>query len=53
MYTDFSLGTVQVLRQQRGRWVGGKWQFLLIYSTIYADIGRWVGGHNKAKNMLT
>ena len=25
--------------------VGGvkKWQFLLIYNTIYADIGRWVG----------
>ena len=27
------------------RWVGGvrKWQFLLIYSTIYADVGGWVG----------
>ena len=27
------------------KWVGGvrKWQFLLIYSTIYADVGRWVG----------
>ena len=26
------------------RWVGGviKWQFLLIYSTIYADVGGWV-----------
>ena len=25
--------------------VGGviKWQFLLIYSTIYADVGGWVG----------
>ena len=25
------------------RWVGGvrKWQFLLIYSTIYADVGGW------------
>ena len=36
------------------RWVGGvrKWQFLLIYSTIYAD-GRWEGGPKKAKNMLT
>ena len=27
------------------RWVGGdrRWQFLLIYSTIYADVGGWVG----------
>ena len=27
------------------KWVGGvrKWQFLLIYSTIYADLGGWVG----------
>ena len=27
------------------RWVGGvrKWHFLLIYSTIYADVGGWVG----------
>ena len=27
------------------RWVGGvrKWHFLLIYSTIYADLGGWVG----------
>ena len=27
------------------RWVGGvkKWQVLLIYSTIYADVGGWVG----------
>ena len=26
-------------------WVGGvrKWQFLLIYSTIYADVGGWEG----------
>ena len=33
------------------RWVGGvrKWQFFLIYSTIYADIGRWVGGLKKPK----
>ena len=33
------------------RWVGGvrKWQFLLIYITIYSD----VGGPKKAKNMLT
>ena len=27
------------------KWVVGvrKWQFLLIYSTIYADVGGWVG----------
>ena len=27
------------------KWAGGdrKWQFLLIYSTIYADVGGWVG----------
>ena len=27
------------------RWVGGvrKWQFLLIYNTIYAGLGGWVG----------
>ena len=37
------------------RWVGGvrKRQFLLIYSTIYADVSAWVGGPKKAKNMLT
>ena len=37
------LGTIQVLHQQN--WVGGvrKWQFLLIYSTTYADVGEWVG----------
>ena len=23
-----------------------KWQFLLIYSTIYADVGGWVGLKN-------
>ena len=41
---DLYYGTIQVLRQQRGGWVGSeKWQFLLIYSTIYADIGEWVG----------
>jgi hypothetical protein len=30
------------------RWVGGVriWQFLLIYSTIYADVGGWVGLKN-------
>ena len=41
------------------RWVGGvrKWQFLLIYSTINADVGGWVGGwvggSKKPKIMLT
>ena len=37
------------------RWVGGvrKWQFLLIYGTIFADCRRWVGGSKKAKDMLT
>ena len=27
------------------RWLGGvrKWQFLMIYSTIYADVSGWVG----------
>ena len=31
------------------RWVSGvrKWQFLLIYSTIYADVGGWVGLKNQ------
>ena len=45
------LGTIQVLRQKR--WVGGvrKWQFLLIYSTIYAHVDGWAS--KKAKNMLT
>ena len=35
-----SLGTIPILRQQRN-WVGGvnKWQFLLKFSTIYADVG--------------
>ena len=36
-------GTIYILCRQRDashRWVGSeKWQFLLIYSTIYADIG--------------
>ena len=34
--------------------VGGvrKWPFLLIYSTIYADVGGWFV-HKKVKNMLT
>ena len=31
------LGTIHILRQQTGGWVGSeKWQFLLIYTTIYA-----------------
>ena len=36
------------------RWVCGvrKWQFLLIYSSIYADVAGWVG-LKKAKNMKT
>ena len=39
-----TLGTIQVLRQQRGGWVGSEnGNFLLIYSTIYADVGGWVG----------
>jgi hypothetical protein len=27
------------------KWVGGvrKWHFFLIYSTIYADVGEWLG----------
>ena len=34
------LGTIQVLRHQRGGWVGGVriWQFLMIYSR-----GGWIG----------
>jgi hypothetical protein len=34
--------------------VGGvrKWQFLLIYSTIYTDVAGWVS-LKKSKNMLT
>ena len=30
-------------------WEGGvrKWYFFLIYSTIYADVGRWVGLKNQ------
>ena len=46
------MGNIQVLRQQRGVWVR-KWQFLLIYGTIYEDVVGWVGGSKKAKNMLT
>ena len=39
------LRTIPILRQQPGtRWVGSeKWQFLLTFSTIYADVG-WVSG---------
>ena len=33
-------------------WVGSeKWQFLLMFSTIYADVG-WVG-QKKSRNVLT
>ena len=36
------------------KWVGGvrKWQFLLIYIIIYADVGGWVG-LKKPKKMQT
>ena len=39
------LGTIQLRITSAKRWVGGvrKWQFLLIYSTIYADVSGWVG----------
>ena len=42
-------GTIPILRQQRD-WVGGveKWQFLLTFSTIYADVG-WVIGSEKVQ----
>ena len=50
-WNRFWLGNIQVLRQQRGGFVGSEnGNFLLIYSTIYADVGRWA---KKAKNMLT
>ena len=44
---DLVLGTIPILRQQNDR-VGGvrKWQFLLTFSTIYADV-EWVGGSEK------
>ena len=36
------LGTIHIIRQQRGGRVWSeKWQFLLIYSSIYADVGGW------------
>ena len=35
-----------------GRW-GKKMSILLIYSTIYADMGERAGGHKRAKKMLT
>ena len=36
--------TIDILRQQRGGWLGSeKWYFLLIFSTIYADVGGLVG----------
>ena len=34
------LGTIQVLRPQRGGWVG-------------SENGNWVGGPKKVKNMMT
>ncbi len=36
------IGGIQVLCQQRGGW-GQKMAILLIYSTINADVGGWVG----------
>ena len=41
----FWLRAIQVLRHQRGGWVGGvrKWQFLMIYSTVKHQRGGWVG----------
>jgi hypothetical protein len=31
-----------MLRQQRGGWVGSEnWQFLLIFTINYADLGGW------------
>ena len=32
------IGTIHILRQQRGRWVGSE-----SVHTIYADLGGWVG----------
>ena len=44
---------LKILITSAKRWVGSeKWQFLLIFSTIYADVGGWVGPE-KAKNILT
>ena len=48
LHEQIWIGTIPILRQQRD-WVAGvrkKWQFLLTYSTIYADV-RWVGGSEK------
>ena len=46
----FNLGDHSSITSAK-RWVGGvrKWQFLQIYSTIYADVGGWVGGPKKAQ----
>ena len=39
----FSFGTIHIICQQRGGWVGSeKWLVLLIFSTIYTDVGCWV-----------
>ena len=49
---QISKGTIPILRQQRG-WVGSKkGQFLLTFSTIYANVG-WVGGSKNSKSALT
>ena len=36
------------------RWVGGvrKWHFLLIYSTIYADVGGWAYKSQKHADVI-
>ena len=48
------LGTIQVLPQQRGGWMGSEdGNFLLIYSTIYADVGGWVGLKKQKKSYVT
>ena len=51
-FCKFFLGTIQVLRQQRGGWVGSE---MAIFSDLqyYLCWRRWVGGPKKAKNMLS
>ena len=45
-----NIGTINVLRQQRGGWVGSeKWQFLPMFATIYYI--EWVSGSKKVKKM--
>ena len=48
LWREKQQGTIHILLQQRGGRMGSeKWQFLLIYSFIYYDLGRWVGGPKK------